>query len=139
MAAPAEPLALYTVGHSTRPLAELASLLRGGGVRHLVDVRTAQHSRTNPQVGAGGWRGWGMFCEAAAYCSCCSHSSAPPFPCPLPQFNREALEAELPRRHCVAYTWLGRELGGLRKHNPQLSCNDGWENASFRGGPGEGG
>lgn len=31
-----------------------------------------------------------------------------------PQFNTEALAAELPRDHGVAYEWLGRGLGGLR-------------------------
>ena len=47
---PAQPLTLYTVGHSTRPLAELVGLLKDAGVRLLVDIRTAPHSRTNPQA-----------------------------------------------------------------------------------------
>jgi uncharacterized protein (DUF488 family) len=40
---------LYTVGHSTRPLAELAAILRAHGVRQVVDVRTVPRSRHNPQ------------------------------------------------------------------------------------------
>ena len=30
-----------------------------------------------------------------------------------PQFNQEALAAQLPPRHGCAYEWMGRELGGL--------------------------
>lgn len=41
--------AFYTVGHSTRTIDELVTLLRIGGVEHLVDVRTMPRSRTNPQ------------------------------------------------------------------------------------------
>ena len=40
---------LYTVGHSTRSLAEFAALLRAHGVRRVVDVRTVPRSRHNPQ------------------------------------------------------------------------------------------
>jgi uncharacterized protein (DUF488 family) len=39
----------FTIGHSTRPIPEFVDLLRAGGVRHLVDVRTVPRSRTNPQ------------------------------------------------------------------------------------------
>ena len=39
----------YTVGHSTRTVAELAALLRGAGADLVVDVRTVPRSRTNPQ------------------------------------------------------------------------------------------
>lgn len=35
-----EPLALFSVGHSTRSTAELVELLRGAGVWCLVDVRS---------------------------------------------------------------------------------------------------
>lgn len=41
------------------------------------------------------------------------------------QFNKEALEAGLPRQHGIQYTWMGRELGGLRKRNKALVCNNG--------------
>lgn len=40
---------ILTIGHSTRPLAELIGLLRANGVRTLVDVRTVPRSRRNPQ------------------------------------------------------------------------------------------
>jgi len=43
----AEPF--FTIGHSTRSLDELASLLAPNEVRLLVDVRTVPRSRTNPQ------------------------------------------------------------------------------------------
>jgi uncharacterized protein (DUF488 family) len=44
-----EPVAIYTVGHSTRTLEELVELLRAHGVQRLVDVRTIPRSRHNPQ------------------------------------------------------------------------------------------
>ncbi|MFN8390763.1 MAG: DUF488 domain-containing protein [Bdellovibrionota bacterium] len=40
---------VYTIGHSTRTLDELVSVLRAHGVQHLIDVRAYPHSRTNPQ------------------------------------------------------------------------------------------
>jgi uncharacterized protein (DUF488 family) len=40
---------IYTVGHSTRPAADLIDLLREAGVDLLVDVRTVPRSRYNPQ------------------------------------------------------------------------------------------
>ena len=42
-------LVIFTIGHSTRPVAELIRLLRAHGVRRLVDVRTMPRSRHNPQ------------------------------------------------------------------------------------------
>jgi len=39
----------YTIGHSTRPLAEFIGLLREARVEVLVDVRLLPRSRTNPQ------------------------------------------------------------------------------------------
>lgn len=132
----AEPLTLYTIGHSTRPLAELVALLRGAGVRTLVDVRTGPHSRTNPQVRAGPRLWLGATARLPLLHMAASPPALPvPAACrlPLEQFNKEELEAELERRHGIAYAWLGRELGGLRKRNKALDCNDGWENASFRG------
>jgi uncharacterized protein (DUF488 family) len=39
----------YTIGHGTRPLAELVELLQSVEVTLLVDVRTVPRSRTNPQ------------------------------------------------------------------------------------------
>jgi uncharacterized protein (DUF488 family) len=40
---------IFTVGHSTRPIAEFLSLLQQVGVDLLVDVRSMPRSRTNPQ------------------------------------------------------------------------------------------
>jgi uncharacterized protein (DUF488 family) len=42
-------MTLWTVGHGTRPLADLIALLRSAGVVHLVDVRSVPRSRFNPQ------------------------------------------------------------------------------------------
>src|SRR5437879_9730113 len=39
---------VYTIGHSTRSLDELASLLSQAGVGDVVDVRSAPGSRRNP-------------------------------------------------------------------------------------------
>jgi uncharacterized protein (DUF488 family) len=41
--------AFFTIGHSTRTIAEFVDLLKGAGVRLVVDVRTVPRSRTNPQ------------------------------------------------------------------------------------------
>lgn len=43
---------LYTIGHSTRPLTELTTLLRENGAEHLLDVRSVPRSRYNPQYNA---------------------------------------------------------------------------------------
>ena len=43
------PHAFFTIGHSTRTLAEFVDLLKGAGVRLVIDVRTVPRSRTNPQ------------------------------------------------------------------------------------------
>jgi len=42
-------LRLLTIGHSTRPVEELAAILGSFGVSILVDVRTIPRSRHNPQ------------------------------------------------------------------------------------------
>jgi len=42
-------LPFYTIGHSTRGIDEFVALLRGPGLRLVVDVRTVPRSRTNPQ------------------------------------------------------------------------------------------
>jgi uncharacterized protein (DUF488 family) len=41
--------AFYTIGHSTRSIAEFISILQGVGVTLVVDVRTVPRSRANPQ------------------------------------------------------------------------------------------
>jgi hypothetical protein len=40
---------LYTIGHSTRSIAEFIDVLRGPGVTRVVDIRSLPRSRTNPQ------------------------------------------------------------------------------------------
>lgn len=39
----------FTIGHSTRSIAEFVDLLRCGQVKLVVDIRTVPRSRTNPQ------------------------------------------------------------------------------------------
>jgi uncharacterized protein (DUF488 family) len=39
----------FTIGHSTRTLADFVELLRVGSVQTVVDIRTVPRSRTNPQ------------------------------------------------------------------------------------------
>ena len=42
-------MAVWTIGHSTRSLADLRALLRAHGVASVVDVRRLPHSRRHPQ------------------------------------------------------------------------------------------
>ena len=42
---------IHTIGHSTHPVERFLELLKGAGVRRLVDVRTAPGSRKHPQFG----------------------------------------------------------------------------------------
>jgi uncharacterized protein (DUF488 family) len=42
-------LKIWTIGHGTRPVEELASMLRGAGVGLLIDVRAHPGSRRRPQ------------------------------------------------------------------------------------------
>ncbi|HYE93511.1 MAG TPA: DUF488 domain-containing protein [Terriglobales bacterium] len=42
-------MTVWTVGHSTRPIAALIALLRAHGIATVVDVRTAPRSRRHPQ------------------------------------------------------------------------------------------
>jgi len=44
----------YTIGHSTRTIADFVELLRAGGVGMVIDVRTIPRSRTNPQFNVDG-------------------------------------------------------------------------------------
>lgn len=43
---------MWTIGHSTRSLADLIALLRAHGVAHVVDVRRFPRSRRHPQFDA---------------------------------------------------------------------------------------
>ncbi|HVY58482.1 MAG TPA: DUF488 domain-containing protein [Xanthobacteraceae bacterium] len=42
----------FTIGHSTRPIAEFVTLLKESQIGRVVDVRTVPRSRTNPQYNA---------------------------------------------------------------------------------------
>jgi uncharacterized protein (DUF488 family) len=46
-------LPFFTIGHSTRPVAELIDLLRDSEIGVVADIRRFPGSRTNPQYGAG--------------------------------------------------------------------------------------
>ena len=46
---PAGAPPVFTIGHSTRPIAEFAAMLQAAGVQQVVDVRRIPRSRTNPQ------------------------------------------------------------------------------------------
>lgn len=48
-AEPNRALTVYTIGHSTRALAEFTRLLREHGINRVADVRTIPRSRRNPQ------------------------------------------------------------------------------------------
>jgi len=43
------PRVVFTIGHSTRPLAEFLRQLKAHGVQRVIDVRTIPRSRHNPQ------------------------------------------------------------------------------------------
>ncbi|MEZ5074683.1 MAG: DUF488 domain-containing protein [Solirubrobacterales bacterium] len=45
------PQPIYTIGHSTHPVATFIAMLDAHGIETLVDVRTAPGSRRNPQFG----------------------------------------------------------------------------------------
>jgi uncharacterized protein (DUF488 family) len=46
-------LSIFTIGHSTRPIAEFLELLQEHGIEQLVDIRTIPKSRHNPQFNSG--------------------------------------------------------------------------------------
>ena len=44
---------IWTVGHSTRTVAELATVVKAHGVEEIVDIRSIRRSRANPQFNEG--------------------------------------------------------------------------------------
>ena len=48
----AQALPVFTIGHSTRPIAEFVQLLETAKVELVIDVRSIRRSRTNPQYNA---------------------------------------------------------------------------------------
>jgi len=57
---PGSQVVVYTIGHSTRSLAEFGVLLQEASVQVLVDVRAMPNSRTNPQFNIEGLPSWLM-------------------------------------------------------------------------------
>jgi len=49
MPAHKSPFTIFTIGHSTRPIAEFIELLQSNGIAQLIDIRTIPKSRHNPQ------------------------------------------------------------------------------------------
>jgi uncharacterized protein (DUF488 family) len=47
-----EPLRIFTIGHSNRPIDDFLRILEAHGVKRLVDIRTIPRSRHNPQFNA---------------------------------------------------------------------------------------
>lgn len=47
------PLGVFTIGHSTRTIADFIRLLKAHGVERVIDVRTIPRSRHNPQFNRG--------------------------------------------------------------------------------------
>ena len=43
------PLVIFTIGHSTRTIADFIRLLKAHAVQRVIDVRTIPRSRHNPQ------------------------------------------------------------------------------------------
>ncbi len=44
-----KPLTIFTIGHSTRPIADFIDLLQANAITQLIDIRTIPKSRHNPQ------------------------------------------------------------------------------------------
>jgi uncharacterized protein (DUF488 family) len=45
----AKKFEVFTIGHSTHPIAEFVEILKANGVKRVVDIRTIPRSRHNPQ------------------------------------------------------------------------------------------
>ena len=45
------PLVVYTIGHSTRRIAEFIALLQAHAIERVIDVRKMPYSRRHPQFG----------------------------------------------------------------------------------------
>ena len=67
----------------------------------------------------------------ASQIACLADVRTSPWSRHTPQFNREALTADLPKAS-LRYVHLPR-LGGLRKSRGEESPNKGWRSAGFRG------
>lgn len=86
----------FTIGHSTRSLGELVSLLKENRIEVLIDIRSWPSSKK------------------------------------YPHFNRDILRESL-KAEGIRYFWLGKELGGYRKHGlGDRSPNKAWNSIGFR-------
>jgi uncharacterized protein (DUF488 family) len=45
----AKKFEMFTIGHSTHPIAEFVEILKANGVKRVIDIRTIPRSRHNPQ------------------------------------------------------------------------------------------
>ena len=45
----AKKFEVFTIGHSTHPIAEFVEILKANGVKRVIDIRTIPRSRHNPQ------------------------------------------------------------------------------------------
>ena len=45
----AKKIEVFTIGHSTHPIAEFLEILKGNGIKRVIDIRTIPRSRHNPQ------------------------------------------------------------------------------------------
>jgi uncharacterized protein (DUF488 family) len=100
---------IYTIGHSTRTLAEFIELLQAHGIRTLVDVRSYPASRRLPYF---------------------QGPQHPPFMTEEEASRHAALETTLPEAG-IAYLWM-RSLGGRRKKIRDDSPNTALRSPAFR-------
>jgi uncharacterized protein (DUF488 family) len=98
---------LYTIGHGTRSIDELAGILTGAG--------SAPGAAAGPAVGV-------VFLADVRRFPASRRS---------PQFAREALAGSLPARG-IRYEWWGETLGGRRRPGPAPSRHLAWREEAFR-------
>jgi uncharacterized protein (DUF488 family) len=100
---------IFTIGHSTRTLAEFIAILQAHGIRTLVDIRSYPASRRLPWF---------------------QGPQHPDFMTREQAEQHEALETTLPRA-AIAYLWM-RVLGGRRPKIRDDSPHTALRSASFR-------
>jgi uncharacterized protein (DUF488 family) len=100
---------IFTIGHSTRTLAEFVAVLQVHGIRTLVDIRSYPTSRRLPWF---------------------QGPQHPAFMTTEQAEQHEALETTLPREG-IAYRWM-RQLGGRRPKIRDNSPHTALRSTSFR-------
>jgi hypothetical protein len=128
-----QPLTIYSVGHSSRTVADLAAVLGEHRIRTLVDVSWVLKGGGRPVLLAVPFPTFPTCPHTSPHPSLQVRTS--PRSRANPQFKRDALPAALAAQPgACGYEWLGRQLGGLRSRNPALGdLNAGWHTAAFRG------